>query len=144
MLVSIRKLSLSTLRWVPICQSSCHFRSFLHHFVMAKLATSTIRVKTNPLPTKRTPCIERSLQLRPFRLYLECRWVNPPNVKGTFVQSTKMQRFLKTIQTLSCWYSLESSRWVLSDEYPFARVSIIFQDFASFCTDQISHQQHKG
>ena len=36
--------------------------------------------------------------------------VNPSNAKATFVQSTPMQRFLKTIQTLSCWYSLESSR----------------------------------
>ena len=35
------------------------------------------------------------------------------------------QNILKTIRTLSCWYSLESSRWVLSDEYPFARVSVI-------------------
>ena len=30
---------------------------------------------------------------------------------------------------------------LLSDEYPYARVSVIF---ASFCTGQISHQQHKG
>ena len=37
-----------------------------------------------------------------------------------------------------------SSRWVLSDEYPFARVSIIFRIFASFHIGQISHQQHKG
>ena len=38
-----------------------------------------------------------------------------------------MQNVLKIIKTLSCWYSLESSRWVLSDEYPFTRVSITFQ-----------------
>ena len=42
---------------------------------------------------------------------------------------TRMQIFLKTIETLSCWYSLENSRRVLSDDYPFARVSSIFQDF---------------
>ena len=35
--------------------------------------------------------------------------------------------FLKTIQTLSCWYSLDSSSGVPSDEYPSARVSVIFQ-----------------
>ena len=41
--------------------------------------------------------------------------------------------FLITIQTLLCWYSLESSHWVLSDEYPCARVSVILQVyFASF------------
>ena len=37
-----------------------------------------------------------------------------------------MQTFLKTIVTLSQWYSLDSSRWVLSDEYPHARVPVIF------------------
>ena len=43
-----------------------------------------------------------------------CLLVNPSNAEATFVQSTRTQRFLKTIQTLSCWYSLDSSRWVLS------------------------------
>ena len=41
----------------------------------------------------------------------------------------KCEKLLKTIQTLLCWYSLESSRRELSDEYPFARVSVIFQVF---------------
>ena len=54
---------------------------------------------------------------------------NPFIAEATFVQSTRMQRFLKNILTLSCWYSLESSCWVLSDEYPCARVPIIFQAF---------------
>ena len=40
-----------------------------------------------------------------------------------------MQRVLITIQPLSCWYSLESSHGVLSDEYPYARVSVISQLF---------------
>ena len=34
--------------------------------------------------------------------------------------------FLKTIETLSCWYPLESSRKVLSDKNPFDMVSVIF------------------
>ena len=55
--------------------------------------------------------------------------LNPFNAEATFIQCKRTQRFLKTIQTLSCWYSLEISRRVLSDEYPFARVSVIFQDF---------------
>ena len=70
--------------------------------------------------------------------------LNRSNAKSTFVQSTQMQTFLKTIQTQSCWYSLESSRGALSDEYPFARVSVIFRIFASFCIGQISHHQLKG
>ena len=30
---------------------------------------------------------------------------------------------------MSSWYSLDSSRWVLSDEYPFTMVSVIFRMF---------------
>ena len=44
MLVFIGKLSLSTLRWVPICQGFSHFLGLLQHFVLAKLSTSSIRV----------------------------------------------------------------------------------------------------
>ena len=61
--------------------------------------------------------------------------------------SSKVQEckdILKNISTLSCWYSLDSSHRVLSDEYPYARVSVIFQVFASFCIAQIRHHQHKG
>ena len=53
-----------------------------------------------------------------------------PMSESTFAQSTRTPKSLKTIQTLSCWYSLDSSHWVLSDEYSFARVSVIFQDFS--------------
>ena len=31
----------------------------------------------------------------------------------------KQKKYIKIILTLSCWYLLESSRWVLPDEYPF-------------------------
>ena len=45
MLILIGKLSLRTLIWVPICQGSSHFlKVFLHHFLWAKLATSSIMV----------------------------------------------------------------------------------------------------
>ena len=44
MLVLIGKISLSTLRWVPICQGFSDFSGFLHYFVLANLATSSIRV----------------------------------------------------------------------------------------------------
>ena len=45
MLVFIGKLSLSTLRLVPIYHGFSHFSRFLHHFVLAQVATSSIRVK---------------------------------------------------------------------------------------------------
>ena len=54
---------------------------------------------------------------------------NPSDAELNFIQCTKKQKIMKIILTLSCWYSLERSRWVLSDEYPFARVSVIFQVF---------------
>ena len=47
-------------------------------------------------------------------------------------------------KTASCRYPLNNSRGVLSDEYPFASVSVILQVFASTCIDEISDQQHKG
>ena len=56
-------------------------------------------------------------------------YLNPFHAKATFVYGRKMRKLLKTIQTLSCWYSLESSRRVLSDEYPFVRVSVLFSVF---------------
>ena len=46
---------------------------------------------------------------------------------------------------MSCWYSLVSFRRVLSDRYPCARGSVIFQVFfTTFCNGQISHQVKKG
>ena len=56
-------------------------------------------------------------------------FLNPFNAEATFVQSTQTLKPLKTMPTLSCWYSLESCHWVLSDEYPFARVSFFFHVF---------------
>ena len=70
--------------------------------------------------------------------------VNPSTAEATFVLSTRTQNLLKTIETLSCWYSLESSHRVHSDEYQYAGVLVIYRFFASFCSGQISHQQHKG
>ena len=44
--------------------------------------------------------------------------------------SSKAQECRTFFNTLLCWYSLENSRWVVSDEYPCVRVSVIFQLFA--------------
>ena len=54
------------------------------------------------------------------------------NAETTFVEGTRTQKPLKIIETLSSWYLLESSHWVLSDEYPFARVSVFFQLFSHY------------
>ena len=55
--------------------------------------------------------------------------INPFAAEVIFIQCTKKQIIMKIIGTRSHGYSYESSRWVLSDEYPFARVSVIFQVF---------------
>ena len=69
---------------------------------------------------------------------------NPSNAEATFIQSTRTHWFLKTIQTLSCWYSLGSSQRVLSDEHPHARVSVIFSFVCIIQCCKISNQQHEG
>ena len=76
--------------------------------------------------------------------------LNPSNAEATFVQSTRKQTFLWNIETLSCWYSLESSYWVLSDEYPCASDSVIFLDFvphfvlAKLATSSIRVNRHSS
>ena len=49
------------------------------------------------------------------------------NVEATSVQSTRTLRFLKTIITPSCWYSLDSSRWVR-----YSQMSAHLPGFQSF------------
>ena len=45
MWVFIRKLSLNTIRWVPMCQGFSHFPAFCQYLIMTNLATSNIRLK---------------------------------------------------------------------------------------------------
>ena len=52
----------------------------------------------------------------------------PFHAEATFVHGRKMQKSLKTIYTLSFWYSLESSDLLLN-EYPYAMVQVISQLF---------------
>ena len=68
MLVFSGKLSPSTLKWVPICQGFSKFSGFSHHFVLAKLATSSIRVNTAGLLGKGTSIISiiLSFDIAPF------------------------------------------------------------------------------
>ena len=44
--------------------------------------------------------------------------IHPSNAEAIIIQSTRIQRFLKIILTMSCCYSLECSHWLLSYEYP--------------------------
>ena len=57
------------------------------------------------------------------------QYLNASNAEATIIQSTRAQRFLKNVETMSCWYSLDSSCWVLSDEYLYVPG---FQSFFRF------------
>ena len=78
MLVSIGYLLLGTLRWVPICQGFSNFSGLMHHFILAKLATSRIRVNTKG-PTfmakslRQKHCL-KSLLRREMFLVHKSRW----------------------------------------------------------------------
>ena len=76
--------------------------------------------------------------------------VNSSNAKATFIQSiSSKSRGCKDFwwPTKLCHVGIHSkalTAWVLSDEYPYARVSVIIQLFASFCIGKISHHLHYG
>ena len=55
--------------------------------------------------------------------------LNRSNAEATLVLSTRIQRFLKTSIPCHVCINLESFHWTLSDEYPFARVSVILSGF---------------
>ena len=67
-----------------------------------------------------------SVQQAPVNWPSACLLFNSSNAEATFTQSTTMQ-FLKIILTLSCWYSLDGSRWVLSYEYHMPSFQSFFQ-----------------
>ena len=50
-----------------------------------------------------------------------------PMLRPLSSEAQKCKDFSQTIEILSRWYSLNSSHWVLSDEYPYARVSTFFR-----------------
>ena len=148
MLVFIGKLSPSALRWVPICQGFSHFSVFFASFCIGQLATSSMRVNLlyffctlwdlrffalcfGPMNSELGTLIWSYRQfLFNWPAFVNMFWpLSPFAAVVTFVQCSKKQNLMKIILTLSYWYSLESSCWVLSDEYPFAMVLVIFQFF---------------
>ena len=57
--------------------------------------------------------------------------LNPSNAKANCHQKNKV-------------VTIFGNHLNISDEHPYAKVSIIFQFFASFYIGQISYQQHMG
>ena len=132
--------------WLPKCCNSVNFFYNCHYFfwfeLIGKWKFWLVRFGMNSCIND--PCLICSNSWGFGLIICSNAVVSPSNDEDTFTKSTRTQSFSKIIQTLSCWYSLDSSRWVLSDEYPYARVSVIFQVFASFCIGQIIYKQHKG
>ena len=122
---------------------------FTKQFPVINIVNALVRRKEAPSWDKPV-YLKFCIRIGPDVIFLTWVSVGPPGVnlseaEATFIQSTRMQRCLKTIWTLPYWYSLESSRWVVSDEYPLAKVSVIFKSFfALFWIGQISHRQLKS
>ena len=70
--------------------------------------------------------------------------VNPSNAEATFVQSSRMQIFLKPSKPCHVGIHLialtEDSQ--MSTHMPWFQSSLSF--FASVCKGKLSHQKHKG
>ena len=66
------------------------------------------------------------------KVWYVMKWgcINPTDAEATLSQGT-------TMQSWSCWYSLDSSKWVLSDEYPYDRVSVIFSFLPHFLLSKL-------
>ena len=126
MFVFIGKLSLSTLRWIPMCQGFSNFSGFLYHIVLVKLATSSIGIKGLVL----IYWLSILLTLPMLRLLLpKAQWC-----KDFWKPS-------KPCHVGIHWIALtEYSQ--MSTHLPEFRSFLRF--FASFCNGQISHQQHRG
>ena len=71
--------------------------------------------------------------------------INPSNAEATYDQTRRIQRFETHLNpVMFIHYSLNSSRWVNSQISTLVPgFQSMFRFFASFCNDQISHQQHR-
>ena len=74
------------------------------------------------------------------------RGLNPSNAKAFFIQSTIMQRSLKTIRSKLCKVGIH--RKALAEFFQMSThvpgLQSFFRVFVSFCIGQICQQQHEG
>ena len=134
MLVFIRKLSQSTYRWVHMCQGFSHFSPFLYHFEMAKLATTSMRVKpyivswNTPeqrsfcnLPFSTTRCLEIYILQSQKNLWLQ----NKTSYKSEIINhkvffSCEIVGLLKRIQCIKSNPWGASQNWWLFGQLPLS------------------------
>ena len=126
-----RKALVEHYQMSAMCQGFSHFRAFCHHFILTKLATSSERVN-----------IAADLWLT------RCEWCRKPENQGNFFMSWAGFEPYGQWWSFQCWghFYLKHKDakifenhlnpimlvfigycfpWVLSDEYPCARVSVI-------------------
>ena len=124
--------------------------TILINFIIVSLITITNSTTIILMDTGSSKRVPYDLKIYWRRQYHSIHgWWKLPSSSGLTLPmlrllSSKAQGILKNILTLSCWYSLDSSRQLLSDEYLCARVCHFSGFFASFWIGQISHHQHKG
>ena len=108
-----------------MCQGFCHFSGFLHHFVLAKLATSSIRVKPPTLPgTHRTledfytNQFPSRVHTKPNNFQLEI-FFNPLMLKGTSKFVVRIHNtFDKNLEIKNKFTKyLKESCWWCSDQH---------------------------
>ena len=101
--------SLDSSHWVlsdrvPICQGISHFPGFLHHFVFAKLATSSIRVNTG----------DTSLLVKSCSLDIQTHSIIKHNSHMIFIMYNVMKSYQLSPMWQSDWMSRTSYRWTLN------------------------------
>ena len=100
MLVFIEKLSLSTIRWVPICQGFNHFSAFCHYVMLTKLATSIGRFNRS----SRFQVLEAQL------ICQSCLVIVKTNPESTVHSRRLLSRWVTVVCYLCSW-SRGTDKW---------------------------------
>ena len=95
----------------------------------ARLNKQKKKVRVSILSAYISPFSPRPHPIRFIPKEFVKNWVNPSNAKATFQLKHKDAEIFENHLNPACWYSLDSSCWVLLNEYPCARVSVIFEGF---------------
>ena len=107
-----------TLTWVPMCQGFDHL-TFLHHFVVAKLATNSSRVKVLKIRVKSSKRPNSHFHICPFRLLVGVHTHEKDRATYTHIHYTytSMHNFLQQSRKVPSDLELGSS---------FSRVNFIY------------------
>ena len=137
----------STLRWVPMCQGfadeSGRYRADYYHQLLLSLVVTlgparkgegswTSENNARSMTEGNTLTLRKNYQLH-THIHIAL-----PMLRLLSSKAQGHRAFWKPSKP--CHVGLHG----IAHKYPYARVSVIFKVFASFCTGQISHQQQNG